>query len=159
MYTLQRILLAKGASNLSRLGTCGMSYAFEPSQRSIKMVCATPQVELVLEDVMDWPRFRHVERQARRLNDMIEKLDVDTLSLIRLRQGDAYAEARTKCLHCTNAAECLEWLENWPNGGEPAAFCPIITLLEGCRRNSSGRSSAAPCKTDHRRLSLHLNNT
>lgn len=105
---------------------------------------------------MDWPRFRHVERQARRLSDMIEKLDVDTLSLIRLRQGNAYAEARTKCLHCTNAAECLEWLENWPNGGEPAAFCPIISLLQDCRRSATAASNA-PCETDDRRLSLHLN--
>ena len=46
------------------------------------------------EDSMDWPMYRHVECQANRMIDMIQRLGVDTGKLVRLEQGGAYAEAR-----------------------------------------------------------------
>ena len=36
---------------------------------------------------MDWPMFRSVERQARRMADVMERLDVDTSKLVRVRVG------------------------------------------------------------------------
>ena len=47
---------------------------------------------------MDWPMYRHVECQANRMIDMIQRLGVDSGKLVRLEQGGAYAEARQKCL-------------------------------------------------------------
>ena len=85
---------------------------------------------------MDWPMYRQVERQANRLADMIERLDVDTGKLVRRGMGEAYAEARAKCLRCCNTRECLSWLEAWQPGSDAPRFCPNAELFEACRRLS-----------------------
>jgi hypothetical protein len=81
--------------------------------------------------------FRHVERQATRMADMIQKVEVDTTKLVRLRVGVAYAEARTNCLQCRNSRECLLWLDAIPASGETPTFCPNFELFESCKRSSS----------------------
>ena len=86
---------------------------------------------------MDWPMFRHVERQATRMAEIIQQLDVDTTKLVQLRMGDAYAEGRTKCLQCRNSRECLLWLDAFPASGESPTFCPNFELFESCKRSSS----------------------
>lgn len=83
---------------------------------------------------MNWPITRHVEQRARRLNDVMERLDVDALELVRLRQGDAYCDARKLCIECTHAAACLSWLGSPPAPGESPAFCPNLPLLDRFRR-------------------------
>ncbi len=83
---------------------------------------------------MSAPFFRQVERQARRMGDMIDRLDVDTLELACLRQGDAYVEARTTCFDCANTASCLQWLEASPADAARPTFCPNLALLESCKR-------------------------
>ena len=62
---------------------------------------------------MEWSLFCHVVNRAKRLHDMIERLDVDPLKLARLRQGEAYAEARDTCLKCHDAQSCVGW-HSWP---------------------------------------------
>lgn len=83
---------------------------------------------------MRWPMYRHVERQASRTNDMIERLDVDPLKLARLQGGDAYSEARTRCLQCINARECLLWLDMAEPGDSEPDFCPNAPLFVACKR-------------------------
>jgi hypothetical protein len=83
---------------------------------------------------MDWPMFRSVERQARRLADVMERLDTDPGKLVRVRAGEAFAEARTKCLQCASARECLLWLDADPPGGEDPLFCPNLELFKDCKR-------------------------
>ena len=83
---------------------------------------------------MDWPMYRHVECQANRMIDMIQRLGVDTGKLVRLEQGGAYAEARQKCLNCLSARECLSWLRASPPSGERPLFCANFELLEQCMR-------------------------
>jgi hypothetical protein len=78
---------------------------------------------------------RHVERQATRMNEMMERLDVDPLKLARLRQGDAYLEARTRCLKCADVGECLHWLEHPSATTEGPDFCPNSTLFGTCKRD------------------------
>jgi hypothetical protein len=86
------------------------------------------------EGEMDWPMSRTVERQARRMVDVMERLGVDPLKLARERGGEAYAEGRARCLQCTRAQECLAWLDgNSPEGGQPA-FCSNLPLFESCKR-------------------------
>ncbi len=88
------------------------------------------------------PQSEHVERRARRMVDMITRLDVDQLQLARVRRGDAYMEARTACLHCAHADDCLHWLSlTAPSSGignvEPQQapdFCPNLSLFQSCRR-------------------------
>jgi hypothetical protein len=77
---------------------------------------------------------RRVERQARRMHDMIQRLDVDTAALARLRQGDAYAEARTRCLWCGTSDLCLRWLDSPERRPARPGFCPNLSLFERCKR-------------------------
>ena len=81
-----------------------------------------------------WPKFRRVERRARRLHEMIERLDVDPVVLARLRQGEAYTEARTRCLLCGTSDKCLRWLEQEGTASKRPDFCPNLALLEACQR-------------------------
>ena len=41
---------------------------------------------------MQWWMTRRVERQARRMHDMMDRLDVDRTALVRARQGHDYVE-------------------------------------------------------------------
>ncbi len=83
---------------------------------------------------MDWPMYRRVENRARRLQEMMQRLDVDAATLARLRGGDAFAEARSRCLFCGTGDKCLRWLEQSDVGARPE-FCPNLPLFESCRRN------------------------
>src|SRR5262245_45131648 len=56
---------------------------------------------------MDWPMFRRVERRARRMHEMMQRLNVEAGTLVRFRGGDAYAQARARCLHCGTCDKCL----------------------------------------------------
>ena len=85
---------------------------------------------------MRWPIFRHVERRATRMHDMIERVRVDPVKLARMRHGEAYAEARTNCLHCAHADDCLHWLATTEIAVEPPPYCPNSELFETCKRSS-----------------------
>jgi hypothetical protein len=86
---------------------------------------------------MNWPMFERVERQAQRLHEMMEYLQVDPARLAR--QGDAYAEARTRCLFCTTSDECRRWLDGPRQCARPE-FCPNLPLFEACVRNEYQQS-------------------
>jgi hypothetical protein len=77
---------------------------------------------------MDWPMYRRVERQARRMHEVMARLDVDPLALARDRSGDTYAEARRRCLLCGSSDQCLRWLEGTLAKTNPD-FCPNLRIL------------------------------
>jgi len=79
--------------------------------------------------------FRRVERRALRMHEMMKRLDVDPGKLARLRRGDAYAEARARCLSCGTSDKCLRWLDEPARGDSPPEFCPNLTLFEACKRD------------------------
>lgn len=81
---------------------------------------------------MDWPMYRRVERQAVRMHEMMDRLGVDPVVFARLRQGEAYAEARSHCLFCKRADECLRWLESESVPHNAPTFCPSLPLFEAC---------------------------
>ncbi len=72
---------------------------------------------------------RSVERQAVRMHQMMRRLDVDPAALIRLRRGEAYAQARANCLSCTTTGDCLRWLDGYALEGEGPHFCPNLPLF------------------------------
>ena len=86
------------------------------------------------EALMDWPMFRRVERQARRMHDMMRRLNANPGTVARLRQGEAYAEARRKCLQCSDVGECLRWLDANPPRTDAPTFCPNLELFESCKK-------------------------
>lgn len=83
---------------------------------------------------MRWPMTRQVERQATRMHEMMEQLNVDGAALARVRKGEAYMEARTKCLVCVHSERCLKWLDSKPAVDDPPVFCPNLELFKQCAR-------------------------
>lgn len=81
---------------------------------------------------MERPLLCYVINRARRFNEMIECLEVDPLKLVRLRHGETYAEARTACLHCREAENCVSWIEL--GATEQPHFCPSFALFDSLRR-------------------------
>lgn len=84
---------------------------------------------------MDRPMFRRGERQARRMHEMMRQLNVDPRMLTRLRSGDAYAEARNRCLFCGTSDKCLRWLDQPSRSRMRPEFCPNLSLFEACKRD------------------------
>ncbi|MBU2583151.1 MAG: hypothetical protein KJ622_15695 [Alphaproteobacteria bacterium] len=82
---------------------------------------------------MTGPLVSQVERRARRMHDMITALNVDEIALMRIDRGEAYAQARTKCLRCVCPGECLAWLDAGREKGEPLWYCPNRDIFEKCR--------------------------
>lgn len=81
---------------------------------------------------MRWAISRTVERRATRMHQMMERLSVDARTLVRLRDGDAYAEAHSRCLQCADGGACLLWLDK---GGPEASpdFCPNLEFFDACK--------------------------
>jgi hypothetical protein len=100
--------------------------------------------------------YRSGERQAVRMLQMMRRLDVDPGDLIRERQGEAYSEARARCLACLTIGECLRWLDGYNLEGEQPGFCPNVELFlslkgkraraprEGLDAAGAGCAEAAP---------------
>ncbi len=79
---------------------------------------------------MDMVMRSSVERRATRMHQMMARLQVNVLVLARMRDGDAYAEARARCLLCVHADECLRWLDRSGElNGEPD-FCANLDFFK-----------------------------
>jgi len=84
---------------------------------------------------MDRPMHRRVERQAIRMHEMMDRLDVDPVALVRLRRGDAYARARSLCLFCGTSDKCLRWLDGNDRPDRSPDFCPNLRVFEACQKS------------------------
>jgi hypothetical protein len=60
------------------------------------------------------------------MHEMMTRLHVDPGKLARLRRGDAYAEARARCLSCKTSEQCLRWLAEPAEADARPEFCPPI---------------------------------
>jgi hypothetical protein len=83
---------------------------------------------------MRWWMTRRVERQATRMHEMMERLNVDGAALARVKQGEAYLQARTRCLTCSTSDNCLRWLDSEPTPSRPPDFCPNLRVFEAFRK-------------------------
>ena len=83
---------------------------------------------------MSWPMFRRVAQQAQHMTDVMERLDIDPSTAVRQDRGQAYIEARARCLHCQFARECERWLQGAENARDPAYFCPNAAFFAAQRR-------------------------
>lgn len=83
---------------------------------------------------MELPIYRRVERRALRMHEMMARLDVDPSVLARLREGDAYMQARSRCLFCGTSDTCLRWLASPVQRDQRPEFCPNRRLFEACKR-------------------------
>jgi hypothetical protein len=85
---------------------------------------------------MDRLMFFRVERRARRMKEMMRRLDVDTTAITRFGRGDPYRNARNRCLFCGTSDKCLRWLDQDTLFQTRPAFCPNLSLFESCKRRS-----------------------
>jgi uncharacterized protein DUF6455 len=83
---------------------------------------------------MQWWMTRRVERQATRMHEMMDRLNVDAGALARANEGKVYAQARTRCLTCGTSDKCIRWLDQQPASQEPPAFCLNRQLFEQYRK-------------------------
>jgi hypothetical protein len=83
---------------------------------------------------MRWWMTRRVEHQAKRMREMMERLDVDAAALARAQRGDIYAQAQTRCLTCGTSDKCLRWLDSEATPRRPPDFCPNLRVFEPFRR-------------------------
>jgi len=91
---------------------------------------------------MRWVIGRTEERRATRMHQMMARLHVDVLALIGLRNGDAYAEARSRCLRCDDSSLCLCWLDKCgPNAGPD--FCPNLEFFSALQNSDAATDCGA----------------
>ena len=82
---------------------------------------------------MDRLMVPRVERRARRMHELLDRVGADRAALARIRGGDAYMEARRRCLLCGTSDKCLRWLDQ-PRSQRRPEFCPNLTLFEASKR-------------------------
>ncbi len=68
--------------------------------------------------------FGRYERQAERMKKMMQRLNVDVVSLAERRLGRDIADARSTCLHCNKTRICEDWINGKAPEANPYAFCP-----------------------------------
>ncbi len=95
-----------------------------------------------------WPVTHHVENRARRLNDMVARVGTDPMRLVRLRQGDAYRDARKICIECHHAVTCLTWLEAPRESATTPDFCPNFPVFDRLKREAAERPSGSLAEAD-----------
>lgn len=83
---------------------------------------------------MSWPMFEYVTRQAQHMDCMMERLDVDVVAATRHQRGQAFADARSNCLHCPFARDCTQWMQRAAGGGSPAEYCPNASFFAAFQR-------------------------
>lgn len=72
------------------------------------------------------------QERARRMGQMMHRLQVDVVALARSRHGGDFARVRTACAACRNTRRCDLAHEAWLSGRpceRPEDFCPNAALL------------------------------
>lgn len=87
-----------------------------------------------IEPAAEWPMCHHVERRARRLNDMIDRIGANRSRLVRACGGATIAEAAQNCLTCPYPTACMEWVADTRfEAVEPPSFCRNRSIIRRCR--------------------------
>lgn len=84
-----------------------------------------------------WPVCRQVAQRERRTEQMIERLCVDAGALVRMEQGDTFAEVRLRCFECSHSRECRNWLDRGGATCREPWFCPNLKTFLDCRRRQN----------------------
>lgn len=87
--------------------------------------------------ISDWlDRF---QERARRMGQMMHRMQVDMVWLARSRHGGDIAKVRSVCAGCRSTERCDRAHELWIAGRDcepPEAYCPNARLLAGFREQS-----------------------
>ncbi len=88
-----------------------------------------------------WSMAKRVERRARLMSAMMERLGLDPAAAAREGGGAALAAASRRCLACGAVEECRTWLDG-PADPKAPAFCPNGEVFE--RLRAGGTTKPAP---------------
>lgn len=90
---------------------------------------------------MKWPMRLKVERQARLMNAMMDRLGVEPIDAARAAGGTGLAAASRRCVMCSADAACARWLESTASGTAAAVppFCPNGSFFESVRSTAPWR--------------------
>lgn len=84
------------------------------------------------DNMRDLSYSQRVLRQAELMDRMMGRLRVSRPFASGIDGGLAWYEACTKCIFCTNAKQCCDWLEGSERLTGPAEFCPNTEFFQGC---------------------------
>jgi hypothetical protein len=73
-----------------------------------------------------------VRRQGDLMHKMMRRLNVDAAFASSVDGGLAWYQARTKCLFCSSAPQCSEWLAASEPPGSSRSFCPNADFFQDC---------------------------
>lgn len=79
-----------------------------------------------------WQIFSRVFRQAELMDRMMKRIGVRRAVAVRVDQGMAWYDARTKCIDCLADRQCRGWLENTDETAIPHDFCPNAQFFQRC---------------------------
>lgn len=81
-----------------------------------------------------WPVFKRVMQHAALMDRMMDRSGVEPLAAVRLDQGSAWYEARTRCIECAHGVECQRWLDP-PEVGDRGVpeFCVNANFFDRVR--------------------------
>jgi hypothetical protein len=85
----------------------------------------------------EWPVLNRIFRQAALMDKMMERVGVEPINAVRIDQGMAFYEARTKCIDCFNDGVCRRWLDCANVNGTPPSFCPNAEFFRQSLNNSA----------------------
>lgn len=71
-----------------------------------------------------------------RMSRMMDRLDVDVISLAESRLGQDLIDANAACRCCNNAGQCESWLDGKAKTSNPFAFCPNGAAFDEHRRKA-----------------------
>lgn len=94
------------------------------------------------------PMLTRILAQAELMDRMMACLGVDPATAARADCGNAWYEARTRCIGCTSARQCRAWLSAAEMGAfpGPAEFCCNAAFLRDCCQRAP-----LPARAEHRR--------
>ena len=84
-----------------------------------------------------WPMYQRVWRSAELLDRMIAVLGIHPLAAVSLDAGQAYFEARSRCIACARAGDCRVLLDAAPDPACALKFCPNAVYFSRCRPDTA----------------------
>lgn len=91
----------------------------------------------------DWPALNRIFRQAALMDRMMAQVGVEPIVAVRIDQGTAWYEARTKCIECLSEQACRRWLDCGNAMSSPPSFCPNAEFFRQCLTSTATTRQAA----------------
>ena len=81
-----------------------------------------------------WPVYNRIFRQAELMDRMMEHVGANQSVAVRLENGMAWYEARTRCIDGAHERQCRNWLELGSNASRAKPdFCPNARFFQSCQ--------------------------